>query len=185
MLPPNKLGWMAGVIDLKGVWLRKRNQQRATVQIVLAVESRHMGIIRELGGLTGTAPAFKKAQPLADFMRKGCTEHCPEAHIHINEYMRDGATLPATARWTITGAGAAIILHNLMPFFMIDKDYQEIYQELLDATVLTGQGRGMVISAIRRLHSLGWDLPPVYEVALQDHEDRREAILHAPEETQA
>ena len=165
MIPAPKLGWMAGVIDLKGRLVYKRNKQRATPQVVLIVETKEYAIIKTLGALTGTKAEFKKAQPLKDFMRRSCADHCPEAHVHVG----DDRVMPQVARWTITGAGMVVVLSNLMPYLMIDRGYTEAIETVSRVTTLEGQGSGMVMMSLQRLASLDWDLPPQYAQALRDH----------------
>lgn len=166
MIPIPKLGWMAGVVDLKGRLIYKKNRQRATAQVVLMVESKEFHVIRELGSLTGTRPERKQAQPLKEFMRKGCQEHCPESHVHVNDLGAE-REMPATARWTITGAGMVVVLDNLLPFLMIDRGYTEAMDLVRGLTVLEGQGSGAVLAALNRLHRLGWYLPEDYGRALR------------------
>lgn len=53
MIPPEKLGWLASVLDLKGHIIRKNNQTRRTPQLVLMVESSRLRVVEELCRLTG------------------------------------------------------------------------------------------------------------------------------------
>lgn len=167
MISPIKLGWVAGVIDLKGRLIFKHNQQRATPQVVLMVESKEMPVIRELNNLTGTRSEARDRRPLKNFMRKGCTEHCPEAHIHIHEEL-EGLYLPAIARWTVTGAGMYVVLDNVLPYIQIDRGYTEAMAQVMENTALDGQGSGAVVSSLRRLHGLGWELPREFKEAVTD-----------------
>jgi hypothetical protein len=166
MLPPIKLGWMAGVIDLKGRLVRKNNKLRKTQQIVLIVETKEQLVIKELGSLTGTSPEQIERRPLKEWMRRGCTEHCPEAHIHVGDELEQ-LFMPPISRWTITGAGMVVVMTNLMPFIQIDRGYSEAIEEVIANTPLTGQGSAAVVSSIRRLSLLGWDLPEDYQVAME------------------
>lgn len=154
------LAWVAGVLDLKGVVIRKNNKQRRTPQLVLYVESKNYGVVRELSGLTGTAPEIQERQ-LKDWMRKGCAEHCPDAHVHVmeNDYKW---TMPAVARWSCSGAAAAVVLFNVLPFMRTDRGLEDSMNEMLDISATTGQGWGATKSALRRLRRLGWTLPPEY-----------------------
>lgn len=164
MIPAPKLGWMAGVIDLRGRLVYKNNRQRATRQVVLMVETKEYSIIRTLGALTGTKAELRKAQPLKDFMRRSCLDHCPEAHVHVG----DERIMPQIARWTITGAGMVVVLTNLMEYLTIDRGYTEAIEEVRGVTALEGQGSGMVFMSLQRLASLDWELPDEYAKALQD-----------------
>ena len=165
VIPAPKLGWMAGIVDLKGRLVYKHNKQRATPQVVLLVDTKEYAIIRQLGVLTGTKAEFKKAQPLKDFMRRGCSDHCPEAHVHVG----DDRIMPQSARWTITGAGMVVVLTNLKPYLTIDRGYSEAIEQVGAVTTLEGQGSGMVMVSLQRLQSLDWELPPEYAQALRDH----------------
>lgn len=150
------LGWMAAVIDMKGIVVTKKNRMRATPQYVLKIESKHFPVIRRLGQLTGTQPEASRERPIKDFMRRGCAEHCPEQHVHINE----DAMMPPVGTWTITGAGAAIVLYNLLPYMTCDHmGYTEIMNRIFAQATLTGQGSGTTRAALFRLMNLGWKLP--------------------------
>lgn len=162
MIPIHDLGWMAGVIDLKGRILVKQNKMRKTRQIVLAVESAERPVIKRLARMTGTNPEYMAQRPLKDWMRRGCNDHCPEAHIHIH----DEREMPPMSRWTITGAGAATVLTTLLPFLATDRGWEDLIKEVLDNTPLTGQGATAVLGSLNRLRELGWDLPEKFEAAL-------------------
>jgi hypothetical protein len=171
MITPAKLGWMAGIIDLKGRVYIKTNSQRAegSRQIVLMVESRYPGIIREFSRLTGTNPESRLDKPLKDFMRRNCNEHCPEAHIHVN----DDRIMPSVSRWTITGVAFAVVIDALMPVLTEEKGFPELRDEILAGMDLGGRGSSQVLTTLNRLMTLGWPMP---EKVMQDLE-RRELAL--------
>lgn len=171
MIPPGKLGWMAGVVDLKGRLVYKKNLKRATPQAVLTVNTKEYLVVRGLSALTGTKPEMMKAIPLSDFMRRGCNDHCPEPHVHVNEL---GSTdMPPMARWTISGAGMVTVLGELIPFLQVDRGWEQAMLDTTEATVLDGQGSGMVFASLFRLKSLGWDIPEAFQDALDDYVLRR------------
>jgi hypothetical protein len=157
------LGWMAGIIDIKGRLHYKKNQQRATPQAVLTVDSKDMQIVRRLGNLTGTKPEFKNIKAMSDFIRRGCSEHCPEAHFHVG----DKEWIAEISRWTITGSSLVVVLDNLLPYLEIDRGYREAIDEIQKDTTLTGRGSTAVFVGLTRLRDLGWELPVAYESALQ------------------
>jgi hypothetical protein len=171
MIPVNKLGWMAGIIDLKGRVIEKRNKTRNTRQLVLAVRSKEVFIIRELSSLTGTKPEFMSVKKLSDWMRKGCIEHCPEPHFHVGPY-DDNWSMPATAQWTITGVAMATVLDNLSPYLLSDRGYQDAYEEITSQATLEGQGSGMTFKVLRRLKELGWELPEQFEIGLEQYDGK-------------
>ena len=118
-IPMYQLGWMAGILDMKGVIIGKKNKQRATPQLVLMVETKQVEVIRGLSAMTGTSPDFQPAKDVEEWMRRGCVDHCPEKHVHVgHDYPKQ---MPATARWTVTGAAMAVVLHNVLPFVRNDQ----------------------------------------------------------------
>jgi hypothetical protein len=159
---PEDLAYFAAILDLKGSIIRKRNKMRATQQIVLSVESKNIRIIGFLASMTGTKPEAQLSKDVNDWLRKGCTEHCPEKHIHVNDQGYPWR-MPAVSRWTVTGAGAAVVLHNVIPWLRTDRGLKEAMESILDQVVTTGQGWGATRASLRRLRDLGWQLPPEWE----------------------
>lgn len=158
MIPEYKLGWMAGVLDQKGIIVRKQNKSRATPQLVLMVESTKVGLIRELAHLTGGRPEPREGREAKEWMQRGCSEHCPEAHI---EHQGPGPRfMPPVSRWTVTGAAMAIVLWNVLPFMVTDREMEHAMTEALDNLVTSGRGVGMVRSSVQRMEELGWVIPP-------------------------
>lgn len=163
-LPVSQLGWMAGILDLRGKILRKANKLRRTQQIVLAVDSKQMAVIRELSRMTGTRPEPKRNNNRErGWYRRGCLEHCEDAHIHVG----DGDWVENIARWTVTGSSMAIVLHNVTPFLHGDNGLAEALEEALEQAAMNGRGSGATLQGIRRLQELGWDLPSVLEMQME------------------
>lgn len=161
-LPVAQLAWMAGVIDLKGKIIYKNNKARATRQIVLYVESTQIAIVRELARMIGTNPEMKKVPDKADFYRRPCTDHCPTEHSHVN------AEFPQVARWTVSGAAAAVVLLNLAPYMRVDKGFDAVIIQIFEQATLSGQGSAATIAALRRLENLGWTLPTQFSNEIND-----------------
>lgn len=154
-IPVAQLGWMAGIIDLRGKIVAKENKTRKSQQITLYVESAQVPVIKRLALMTGSNPEFKTAGPReGGWWRRGCDEHCPDQHIHVarNDF-------PDTMRWTVTGAALGIVIHNLEPFLVQDKGFTQAKQLALGQLVLQGRGAKAVVDSLRRLESLGWDFP--------------------------
>lgn len=164
-IPVNRLGWMAGVIDLKGRLITKKNAQRATPQYVLMVETKEFGVVRELANMTGTRPELMAPKKIKEFMRRSCTEHCPEAHVHVADEFLE---MPRMGRWTITGASMATVLDNLSPFLVVDKGWSELIEKIARTITLVSHGSGAVLASLRRLRDLGWDLPDQYAAAIEE-----------------
>jgi hypothetical protein len=163
-IPVNKLGWMAGIIDTRGRLIFKENKSRNTPQVVLAAESKELAIIRALSEMTGTKPELQAPKPLKDFMRRNCSEHCPDAHVHVN----DDREMPRVGRWTITGAGMVTVLDNLLPFLVVDRGYEDAIEMVRADTTVVGQGSGAVRASLMRLRDLGWELSDKYAAAIED-----------------
>ena len=163
MIPVQKLGWMAGLIDIRGRIVVKNNKTRATRQYVLAISSKEMYLIRELASLTGTKPEIRTERQTPDWMRRGCQEHCPDAHIHVSYQ----PSFPLAAVWSVTGSSMATVLYNVMPYLLSDRGYEAAYQYSLENAPLVGQGSGMVLGSLRRLRELGWELPGKFQEVLE------------------
>lgn len=156
-----KMGWMAGILDLKGHVVRKNNKTRArgSLQIVVNVETADAQIIAKLSEMTGTAPTMMEHSSTVpeEWKRRACSEHCPEAHVHTVV-----TSMPDIGRWTIAGASAGVVLWNLRPYMVSeDEPWDWALAMTLASTRLSGQGSGAAVAAIRRLSSLGWELPPL------------------------
>ena len=159
---------MAGVLDLKGKFVSKINKSRATPQMTLYVETKAIMIAERLSQLTGVAPGLKEPKPISEFMRRGCDVHCPAPHVHVNNLIDkngDDLEMPRLSRWTITGAGIVVIVHNVAPYLCEENrtSFLAVAEDVRLYTPLAGQGSGAVVSAVRRLAILGWKLPDGYE----------------------
>lgn len=177
-IPIQKLGWVAGVLDLKGRIVTKKNKQRSTPQFVLILETKDIAVIRELCSLTGTHVEMKAERRMPEWMRRPCVEHCPDQHVHVHgEQAPYDWKMPALARWTATGCTAAIILYNVLPFSLANLGLEVALHALLDQAALKGQGSGATFKAIRRMRDLGWELPPKFERALEDADIKTSLVV--------
>jgi hypothetical protein len=148
------LAWMAGVIDLKGRLTYKNNRTRATRQITLTVDSKEHLVVRRLCAMTGTKPEFRKTSPLSpELLRRNCTEHCPEPHVHVDNEWTYGSI-----RWTATGASMVAVLGEIEPYITVDRGYQEAIDEVMASVSLEGRGSIAVVGGLIRLYELGWTI---------------------------
>lgn len=154
MITEAQLGWMAAILDLKGMALVKNNQQRATRQLVMAVQSKDSVVINGLSRMTGTQPNPGSTRPPNKWMQRGCSDHCPEPHVHYE------GGLPPITQWSITGAGALVVLYNTMPYMQRPDKWEAMAAETRENVKLTGQGSGMIRASVQRLADLGWQIPP-------------------------
>jgi hypothetical protein len=163
MISTSDYGWMAAVIDMKGHVIVKNNKTRNTEQIVLTVDAKDPRIAQRLAALTGTKPEPHGMSPMSDFMRRGCTEHCPESHIHM---YRENVNIPETTRWSVTGLAMGIVLWNLRRHMSTYSEYAKYMGIAFDNAVYSGQGSGMVRVSVNRLRDLGWRIPGKVTTAL-------------------
>ena len=155
-------GWVAAILDFQGHVQKRNNIKRAegSIQISIYVDTSIDGIPQRLCELTGTSPGEHENKRLKqEWVRRGCEEHCPEAHVHIRE-----VNMPLTTRWSVTGIAASIILWNARPYMVTNHEPWDwcMAQGLTQAKV-AGRGSAATIAAIKRLNSLGWDIPPILE----------------------
>jgi hypothetical protein len=164
MITQQQLAWMAGIVDLKGRVYIKNNRSRKTGQYVMVVDSKNLVVVRRMCELTGTNSEGKETRPVSEILRHPCLEHCPEAHSHV---YRDGLMMPFIGRWTITGASLVVVLRNLLPYLVTDREgYEDLLKEIEPQLTLVGQGSNAVLSGCLRLQRLGWSLPPVVEAVI-------------------
>ncbi len=146
--------WMAAIIENRGKIHFTNDPGRRTNQLVLRVTTKKMPVIERLASLTGTKPHRNEARTITT-ERRGCTEHCHEAHVHTV------AEIPEIGVWAISGVGAAIVVDNLRPYFLDDAGIEVLVSNVLGALPTAGQGRYAVDATIVRLRRLGWHIPSV------------------------
>lgn len=134
------------------------NPMRKTLQIRLQVQSQQVHVVERLGGMTGVEVETKPTREIRDSERRGCVEHCPEAHVHTAKMM------PRMSMWAVTGTAAAIVLHNLSEYLHPDTDLSALdrYLETLDLPedwAKPGRGMRAVFDSVNRLRTLGWAIP--------------------------
>lgn len=157
-LQPHDFGWVAGIIDMKGLIARKKNPSRATTQNVLVVDTKNRDVIVRLAKYTGTDPAIQQEKRIKDsWRRKGCADHCPSQHVHVRE-----VSMPQISRWQITGVSLATVAFNVLPYLTDSDRTRDIIaavEEIASTIPLMGPGRGAIDAALRRLANLGWEIP--------------------------
>jgi hypothetical protein len=101
-IPRGDLAYAAALVDTLAV-LKVRVIDSAELPVIALTTARHEAAVRFLAKLTGT-----KLTPLVkDYTHRGCNEHCPDKHKHMQS---EGA------RWQVTGVKATIVLANLAPY---------------------------------------------------------------------
>ena len=159
-------GWMAGILDFQAHICDKANKTRATPQLTMYVETKTLEIIGRLCEMTGISyrdrdSGFREEK---EWMRRGCADHCPEAHVHSIT-----SVLPPMGRWEITGTSMAAILWNLRKYMVTGREAWDwaMGQGLANAR-LSGRGATQTVASLRRLAGLGWEMPPVLEGAVTE-----------------
>lgn len=160
----HKKAWVAAILDSRAHIVRKKNSQRAagSVQICLQVETRHHEIAERLSAMTGTAPEQIEIKlPSEQVMRRSCIEHCPDAHVHVDNTL---AAMPMVTKWTVTGVSAAIVLWNVREYMVTTREpWEWAVSQAFTQIKMTGRGSGAIRAAVQRLYALGWDIPFVLE----------------------
>lgn len=153
-------GWVAGVLDLQGRIVTKKSKDRNNDRpaLCLTVRSKETAIVNRLMELTGTKPMPRHPDALEEWMRRPCAEHCPQMHSHVKSQAYFWQ-MPMVTEWTITGVGAAIVLHNVLPYVSTSGKLQDAYATAMANAVLSGQGSGQTRKTMLRMLALGWDLP--------------------------
>lgn len=156
-LAPTQLAWMAAVIEMRGRVKRIDTPSRRNPQLKLYVNGKHVGVMRRLAELTGTELTIRESRVIESKERRGCTEHCPEPHVHY------GVEMPSVASWDISGPAAAVVLMGLRPYLTDPGGMQSFVDEVIAQTPKSGRGRAAIDRSINRLRALGWDIPDELE----------------------
>lgn len=165
MITEVELGWVAAVVDCRGKVSYKSNKMRATKQQVILVESKTKEIVDRLATLTGTnAEVYRNQVIKVEWDRRGCVDHCPDAHIHERR-----KEMPDIYKWSATGISAAIVIYNIIPYVTLKEIWRPVMTDVLDQAALEGPGSGAIRAAARRLSGLGWRMPEqVFESMMAD-----------------
>lgn len=131
------LAYAAALIDTLG-HLRVRELKGVQLPMV-ALHGTFVRSLEFLANLTGT----KVTHTERDYHRGACAEHCPEPHTHVTS---------KSARWSVSGARATILLHNLLPYLRVQR---EEALQLIEVGKTVGY-KGQVVVEMRQA---GWEIP--------------------------
>lgn len=131
------LAYAAALVDTLGA-LTLRDVGPSQLPVV-TLQGRFTEALAWLGEQTGTKIIVLQRE----FMRSGCTHHCPEPHVHIRS---------SSGRWQISGAKATIVLHNLLPYL---RTQDETARTLIEA----GRSIGYKGQVVQAMAAKGWDIP--------------------------
>jgi hypothetical protein len=136
-LPETDIAYIAAVLDTTG---RLTTRKSAGHELPLVeLNCKNYPLLDYLADVTSTATFATQR----DYQRFGCQEHCAEKHVH---------TISHSARWSIVGAKATIVLYNIEPYVFLRRPEVE---ELL----AIGLGCEARSNTIRDMRSKGWEIP--------------------------
>lgn len=135
LLDEQQLAWCAGVIDCLGL-IKTRAMKTGSELGYVAVSTTKMAVLHRLAELTGV----KAITVHRDYKRLGCNQHCDEAHLHVHS---------TTARWSLTGARAAVFLAAIEPYLVVKTS------EASDA-VSAGLLAPRKPATLGKMYALGW-----------------------------
>lgn len=129
--------YLAGVLDGRGNIAVRRVGD--TLLPLVAVSVKETDLLEWLNKVTDV----KIVMTTRDFVKNGCTQHCLQQHVHVQS---------VSARWSVTGAKATIVLAAVRPFLRVKG---------IDADIALSVGlRAPHKPATpRKMASLGWPLP--------------------------
>lgn len=131
------LVWIAAVIDSQAV-IRVREAQGVELPMV-AVHGPNVRLLQELASATGTKVTITRR----NYSKAGCAEHCPDQHQHI---------VSQSGRWSLSGARATVLLHNIQPYVRLQVD------EVREVLTL-GLTAPFKPATVRKMVEIGWSVP--------------------------
>lgn len=118
--------------------LRTRTTDKSVLPEV-QVNCPNLDLLRWLGAITGTG----HFETRRDYMRHVCTDHCPEAHAHVQS---------TSGRWSVTGARATVLLVGVSPYLRLrTAEASELIQ--------VGLAAGWKPATVTKMAALGWTVP--------------------------
>ena len=135
-LSPADIAYCAALLDNLAA-LRTRDFQGSELPVV-QISGRH-GVLPWLGEITGTRVIPTRRA----YTKHNCTAHCPDRHADITS---------ESARWSITGMRATIVLAACEPFMRV----QAVDARRLIDLGMQVQYQGQVVVDMRER---GWPIP--------------------------
>lgn len=132
--------YIAGIVDAMGI-LRVREVRESTQLPMVAVHGSNLGLLDWLAARTGSGVTLTRRE----YMRDGCSLHCPQAHVHIQSY---------SGRWSLTGARATVLLYGIIPYMQLQS---KTATEMLELGLATPYKA----ATVAKMTALGWPLPPM------------------------
>lgn len=138
MLSSEQIAYIAGIIDCQAN-IRSMTTDDGTVLPLVAISTPNLALANYLGAMTGIKPFMVNRT----YTKHRCLEHCDKPHEHI---------VSSTARWSISGAKATVLLNAVLPYVQIQKNEIE---ELAHLGLSAPKKKATPL----KMQSLGWPLP--------------------------
>lgn len=136
-LKDTETAYLAGVLDARGI-VRVR-VAGDTMLPFLGLHTPNLALLGYVAEVTGT----KVTETRRSYYKVGCSEHCAQKHQHVQS---------VSGRWSVTGARATVVLHNVVPYFILQRDTAQ--------QVLTlGLAAPMKAETLVKMEKLGWSIP--------------------------
>lgn len=110
-MKPTEYAYIAGILDIMARITTMETTDGTRLPLV-AVSTTDTGILNYLGEVSGITPFLTHRS----YDKHRCIEHCETAHEHV---------VSTSGRWSVSGAKATIILHNVRPFLRMQLDAAE------------------------------------------------------------
>ena len=140
--PPWRLAYFAGLIDAVGHIIVFKTEGGTELPRV-TISSPNYEMLDMLGRETGT----KRFDTTRTYDRHRCAEHCSQAHDHI---------VSRSARWSVSGAKATILLVALEPYLVMKKTVAHNVAEI-------GLRASKKPATLRKMAEMGWPLPEAWD----------------------
>lgn len=147
MIPEKDLIWFAGVTDSIGRIHCKNDYNMLTLTFSSSKRPDLAPIIAAMTGVQRTTIQLSEI----GYLRRGCVEHCPEAHIHVPP--RKGRSILLK----MAGARAYTVLWNLYPYLRVLKSAAEDGMDHYNRESINLSQRAQL--TFRQMLDLGWEIP--------------------------
>jgi hypothetical protein len=147
--------WVAGILDLRALTFQVKSGKAKRKYLELQVSTLEPRIAARLYKLSGREfrPSNTHRYP-NEWMKRACSEHCQQFHVQYE-------SLRPMHQWQVRGTAAAIIMWNVLPYMThTDLGFRELIAEVFARTPYHGKPGNAPRAVIRRLHKVGWKMPP-------------------------
>jgi hypothetical protein len=137
-----RLGWLAGIIDLRG-YLSDRPTSAADRRLptlAVTLSSQPNGEPSPVVSWLCERTAVTPIRTGKGFNRSGCGQHCPQPHVHVSNTYH---------RWIVGGAKAVTVLEAVLPFLVVKQDEAR-------KMIALGMDAQIKPAHVEQMRRLGW-----------------------------